>query len=521
MTSRRCAGPSNSSASVRPTSCWTARFSTTQPSTRRSRPPNCPIPPVAGRATVFVFPDLNTGNNTYKAVQRSAGAIAIGPILQGLNKPVNDLSRGALVDDIVNTIVITAIQAQPRSEYVVSTVLVINCGSSSLKYQLVDPESHVPLASGLVERIGEPNGVLTHRRGDQTHRIEANFADHEAALAATQDAFATFGPLPADVGLAAFGHRIVHGGNRFWKPTLLNDDVLAELAELSVLAPLHNPPAILGVRAAMKIRPDLPQVGVFDTAFFAGLPDVASTYAIDRDLAERHHIRRYGFHGTSHAYVSAAASNFVFGVPRDMFRQIVLHLGNGASVSAIAGGRAVDTSMGMTPLEGLVMGTRSGDIDAGIVGYLATSAGMTAHEIDELLNKRSGLLGLAGVNDFRALQELRAAGDGHAELAYQVYVRRIVKYVGAYLAVLGTVDILSFTAGIGENNPGLRQDIVEALHPLGFILDRERNATGTGIRRISTDDSPTTILVVPTNEELAIARATAATLGDWTGSVPA
>ncbi len=401
-----------------------------------------------------------------------------------------------------------------------STILVINCGSSSLKYQLVDPESHVPLASGLVERIGEPGGVLTHRRGDQTDRVEGNFADHEAALAATQDALASFGPLPADVGLAAFGHRIVHGGNRFWKPTLLNDDVLAELAELSVLAPLHNPPAILGVRAAMKIRPDLPQVGVFDTAFFAGLPDVSATYAIDRDLAERHHIRRYGFHGTSHAFVSAAASNFL-GAPRDVWNQIVLHLGNGASVSAISHGRAIDTSMGMTPLEGLVMGTRSGDIDAGIVGYLATSAGMTAHEIDELLNKRSGLLGLAGVNDFRALQGLRAAGDWHAELAYQVYVRRIVKYVGAYLAVLGKVDILSFTAGIGENNPGLRQDIADALHPLGFVLDPERNATGTGTRRISTDDSPTTMLVVPTNEELAIARATAATLVDWPGSVPA
>lgn len=388
------------------------------------------------------------------------------------------------------------------------TILVINCGSSSLKYQLIDPTNGTPLATGLVERIGEDDGVLTHRRGGQSHTIEAPFADHEEALTAAQTAFAEFGPIPAEVGLAAFGHRIVHGGDRFQEPTLLDDDVLAELGDLSVLAPLHNPPAILGVRAAMKIRPDLPQVGVFDTAFFANLPEAAYTYAIDRDLARKHHIRRYGFHGTSHAYVSAAAAEFL-GRPITELNQIVLHLGNGASVSAIEGGRAVDTSMGMTPLEGLVMGTRSGDIDAGIVGYLATAAGMTAQEIDALLNKRSGLLGLTGVNDFRTVQEFRTAGDASAELAYDVYVRRIVKYVGAYLAVLGRVDVLTFTAGIGENDPGLRADIANALKPLGFVVDPERNATGTGARLISADDSPTTVLVVPTNEELAIAQATA------------
>ena len=388
------------------------------------------------------------------------------------------------------------------------TILVINCGSSSLKYQLIDPTDDTPLATGLVERIGEADGVLTHRRRNQSHTIEGPFADHEAALTATQTAFAEFGPIPAQVGLAAFGHRIVHGGDRFQEPTLLDDDVLAELSELSVLAPLHNPPAILGVRAAMKIRPDLPQVGVFDTAFFANLPEAAYTYAIDREIARKHHIRRYGFHGTSHAFVSAAAAEFLER-PITELNQIVLHLGNGASVSAIEGGRAVDTSMGMTPLEGLVMGTRSGDIDAGIVGYLATSAGMTAQEIDALLNKRSGLLGLTGVNDFRTVQEFRTTGDAAAELAYGVYVRRIVKYVGAYLAVLGRVDVLTFTAGIGENDPGLRADIANALKPLGFAVDPERNATGAGARVISTDDSPTTLLVVPTNEELAIARATA------------
>lgn len=390
-----------------------------------------------------------------------------------------------------------------------STILVVNCGSSSLKYQLVDPEDDVPLASGLVERIGESDGVLTHRRGDETHRIEATFGDHEAALTATQSALDEFGPVPADVGLAAFGHRIVHGGDRFREPTLLNDEVLAELGLLSVLAPLHNPPAILGVRAAMKLRPDLPQVGVFDTSFFADLPEPAYTYAIDRRIAAQHHIRRYGFHGTSHDFVSSAAADFL-GRPKESLNQIVLHLGNGASASAIANGRAVDTSMGMTPLEGLVMGTRSGDIDAGIAGFLANSAGMSAHDIDDLLNKHSGLLGLAGVNDFRTLQELRKAGDATAELAYQVYARRIVKYVGAYLAVLGRVDVLTFTAGVGENNPGLREDVVRALEPLGFVLDADRNSTASpGPRVISTDNSPVTLLVVPTNEELAIARAAA------------
>ncbi len=491
-----------------------------------------PDSPVAGRATVFVFPDLNTGNNTYKAVQRSAGAIAIGPILQGLNKPVNDLSRGALVDDIVNTIVITAIQAQdqtqahgpgPRntgptdSRPMTTAILVINCGSSSVKYQLLDPTDPTPLASGVVEQIGEQQGTLKHRSGGTTHHLTASFGDHEVALAAIQTAFAEHGPDPAQAGLAAFGHRIVHGGDRFQAPTLLTDAVLAELEQFSVLAPLHNPPAISGVRAAMRIRPDLPQVGVFDTAFFADLPAAAYTYAIDRTCAEHYRIRRYGFHGTSHAFVSAAAATHV-NRPLASLNQIVLHLGNGASASAIAAGRAVDTSMGMTPLEGLVMGTRSGDVDPGLAGYLADAAKMSAAEVNALLNERSGLLGLTGVNDFRAVQDMRSTGDPHAQLAYDVYVHRIVKYVGSYLAVLGGVDVLSFTAGVGENNPGLRSDIATALRPLGFVVDPERNGTGSGVRRISTDDSPTTILVVPTNEELAIAQAVLGLISDFSHS---
>ncbi|MGD9960333.1 acetate/propionate family kinase [Nocardioides sp.] len=391
-----------------------------------------------------------------------------------------------------------------------SPILVLNCGSSSLKYQLVDATTEAVLASGLVERIGEADGALTHRVGGERFEQRAQFTDHRAALAAIQEAFAGHGPDLAASGLRGMGHRVVHGGDRFREPTLLDDAVLEGIAEQNSLAPLHNPPALQGIRAAMTLRPDLPHVGVFDTAFFADLPAVAHTYAIDRDVARRHRIRRYGFHGTSHDYVSAAVAAFL-GRDRAELNQIVLHLGNGASVSAIEAGRAVDTSMGLTPLEGLVMGTRPGDLDPGIQGYLS-QAGMSTTDIDTMLNKRSGLLGLAGENDFRALQSLREGGDEDAELAHGIYVRRIVKYVGAYLAVLGHVDALTFTAGIGENNAGVRADVLTALAPLGFVLDRERNASGTGPRVISADGSPTTVLVVPTNEELAIARATLAVI---------
>ncbi len=389
-------------------------------------------------------------------------------------------------------------------------ILVLNCGSSSLKYQLVDPGTEQVLASGVVERIGEERGTLTHQVDGHRFVVGEHFDDHSAALAAAQAAFETHGPKLAEVGLCGVGHRVVHGGERFQAPTLLDDDVLHGIEEQNSLAPLHNPPALQGIRAAMTLRPDLPQVGVFDTAFFASLPAVAYTYAIDRDVARQHRVRRYGFHGTSHDFVSREVAKHLERDVREL-NQIVLHLGNGASASAIEGGRAVDTSMGLTPLEGLVMGTRSGDLDPGIPGYLAQE-GLSATEIDTLLNKRSGLLGLAGENDFRALQAMREAGDEAAELAYRIYARRIVKYVGSYLAVLGRVDALTFTAGIGENNPQLRADVLAALAPLGFVVDDERNGSGEGARVISAAGSPTTVLVVPTNEELAIAQATYAVI---------
>ncbi|MFV0495257.1 acetate kinase [Mycobacterium sp.] len=369
-------------------------------------------------------------------------------------------------------------------------VLVINSGSSSLKFQLVDPDSGRARAAGLVEQIGEASSPI---------------ADHDAALRRAFDMLADDGIDLSDCGLVAVGHRVVHGGNRFHMPTVLDDGVIAELEELSALAPLHNPPALSGIEVARRLLPDVAHVAVFDTAFFHGLPPEAATYAIDRDVAERWSIRRYGFHGSSHEYVSFQAAEFLGRAVEDV-NQIVLHLGNGASVSAVAGGRPVETSMGMTPLEGLVMGTRSGDIDPGIIGYLSRSAGMNIAEIESMLNKKSGVAGLAGERDFRRLRAKMDSGDAAAKLAYDVFVHRLRKYIGGYLAVLGHTDVLSFTAGIGEHDAAVRRDALSGLDELGIEIDRNRNATGSGARRISTDRSPVTVLVVPTNEELAIAR---------------
>lgn len=369
------------------------------------------------------------------------------------------------------------------------TVLVINSGSSSLKYAVVKPATGEFLADGIIEQVGE-----------------GEIADHDAALRATFDRLAAEGLHLDDLGLVAVGHRVVHGGKKFYRPTLIDDALVAEIEELSPLAPLHNPPAVLGIEVARRMLPDLPHIAVFDTAFFHNLPLASEMYAIDRKLADEWRIRRYGFHGTSHEYVSHRAAEFL-GRPYDSVNQIVLHLGNGASASAIAGGSAVDTSMGMTPMEGLVMGTRSGDVDPGIISYLWRTAGMSVEDIETMLNRNSGVLGLGGANDFRDLRRLIESGDSAAQLAYDVYVHRLRKYVGAYLAVLGHTDVISFTAGVGENDIGVRRDALARLTPLGIEIDEARNADPSReIRCISTPESPITVLVVPTNEELAIAR---------------
>src|SRR5215216_5461870 len=373
-------------------------------------------------------------------------------------------------------------------------VLVVNAGSSSLKYQLVVPETGEVQAKGLVERIGGAGSPV---------------ADHHQAMQAMAAELLAAGIDLASAGLRAVGHRVVHGGPDFSDPVILDDAAVREIRDLIPLAPLHNPGAVAGIEAA-RGQLDVPHVAVFDTAFFSSLPAAAATYAIPRDLATQHRIRRYGFHGTSHRFVSRAAAELI---GRDLadLSQIVLHLGNGCSASAVRGGVAVETSMGLTPLQGLVMGTRSGDVDPGLPTFLHNELGMVIGDIDTLLNKHSGLKGLAGVNDFRELQQRRAAGDEAAQLAFDVYVHRLKHYVGAYLAILGRLDVLTFTAGVGENSPILRAAVADGLEGLGIAVEPERNhAPSEAARLISPDGLAVQIAVIPTNEELAIAQEAAA-----------
>lgn len=384
------------------------------------------------------------------------------------------------------------------------SVLVLNSGSSSVKYAVLEPDSGVLVADGIVERIGEEGA-------------ERAVTDHAAAMQVVFDSLASDGHRLDDLGLVAVGHRVVHGGQDLYRPTVVDDATIARLKELSPLAPLHNPPAILGIEVARKALPDLPHVAVFDTAFFHDLPPAAATYAIDAEVAGSWHIRRYGFHGTSHQYVSEQAAAFL-NVPLESLSQIVLHLGNGASASAILGGRPVETSMGLTPMEGLVMGTRSGDVDPGVIFYLWRTAGMSVEDIEAMLNRRSGVRGLGGEIDFRVLHQRIESGDAAAQLAYDVYIHRLRKYVGAYLATLGSVDVITFTAGVGENDAAVRRDVLSGLTAFGIELDEHLNASpARTARRISPEGAPITVLVVPTNEELAIARACAGVLGGRLG----
>jgi acetate kinase len=367
----------------------------------------------------------------------------------------------------------------------VTRILVLNAGSSSLKYEVIDlavPEERV---GGIVERIGEQGSGVP---------------DHAAAARTVLDSL-------GDARPDAVGHRIVHGGTRFVEPTLIDDDVEAAVEALIDLAPLHNPSGLAGIRAARAVLPDVPHVAVFDTAFHATLPDHAATYAIDPAVAAEAGIRRYGFHGTSFAYVSRAAAQYL-GRPLEELRLIVLHLGNGASACAISGGVSIDTTMGLTPLEGLVMGTRSGDLDPGVLLHLVR-LGRSVDEIDDLLNRRSGLLGMAGSNDLRDVTAAAERGEPAAQLAIEVMLHRIRKYLGAYAAELGGVDAVVFTAGIGENAGWLRARAVERLGFLGITVDAERNGRADGPCRISPDGSPVEVLVIPTDEELEIATQTA------------
>lgn len=367
-----------------------------------------------------------------------------------------------------------------------SLVLIINSGSSSLKYQLIDPDSGRIHAKGLVERIGEP---------------ESEVPDHATAL---QLALSDMGDRLDPADLLAVGHRVVHGGARFSGPTVIDPTVRSAIAELAPLAPLHNPANLQGIDATLELFPGTPQVAVFDTAFHQTIPAAAYTYAIPREWRDDLRVRRYGFHGTSHGYVSRRAAEVLGKVLEDT-ALVVLHLGNGCSATAVLAGRSVDTSMGLTPLEGLVMGTRSGDVDPSLPAYLARMTGMDAEAVDEALNKRSGLLGLTGDNDCRTVSERASAGDPEALLALDVMVHRLVKYTGAYAAVLGRIDAVVLTGGIGEHAPDVRAMLAERLGLLGVELDSEANEKGRGERRITTGSSRTAMLVVPTNEELEIA----------------
>lgn len=391
-----------------------------------------------------------------------------------------------------------------------STVLVVNAGSSSVKYQLLDAATGAVSARGLIERIGEESGLLRHTVGAQEFELKQPIADAAAAFGLLDAAFAEHGPdLGADPPVAV-GHRVVHGGTRFRAATRIDDEVLATLRQLTPLAPLHNPANIVGIEAAMEHFPDVPHVAVFDTAFHRTLPPAAYTYAVPREWQERYDVRRYGFHGTSHEYVSARVAALA---GRTDLATVVLHLGNGCSACAVLDGQSVETSMGLTPLEGLVMGTRCGDIDPAIPFHLARTAGMSVDDLDVALNKASGLKGLTGVNDFRTVVEHAQAGDAAAAAALDVVTHRLVKYVGAYAAVMGRLDAVAFTGGIGEHSPLLRARVLGRLGVFGIVLDEQANATARGEALLTSARSRVAAYVVPTNEELQIAREAVALVG--------
>ena len=392
-------------------------------------------------------------------------------------------------------------------------VLVINSGSSSVKFQIVDPTasaSDAPFVSGLVEQIGEPQGRVTIKHGDDKWVVQRAIPTHTVGLQESFRLLDSKGIGPTQLDLVACGHRVVHGGMVFSEPELILDPVVDMIRSLIPLAPLHNPANIDGIEVARELLPNIPHVAVFDTGFFRNLPPAAALYAINAEVAENNLIRRYGFHGTSHEFVSSQVPKLIGRDPHHT-RQIVLHLGNGASASAVENGHPIDTSMGLTPLAGLVMGTRSGDIDPGVIFHLVRRGGMTIDEIDNLLNRQSGVKGLSGVNDFRELRQMIENEDENAWLAYNVYINQLRRYIGSYMVALGRVDAITFTAGVGENDKFVRRDALDTMENFGVEIDPELNdLPNDGPRIISTESSRVKVLVVPTNEELAIAQKAAA-----------
>lgn len=391
-------------------------------------------------------------------------------------------------------------------------ILVINCGSSSLKYQLINSETEGVLAKGLCERIGI-DGMLTYQpEGGEKEKSEIAMPTHTEAINAVLAALTNekSGVIKSLSEVGAVGHRVVHGGEKFTSSCLINDESMKAIEECNDLAPLHNPANLIGIRACQELMPGVPMVAVFDTAFHQTMPDVAYTYGIPYEYYEKYKVRRYGFHGTSHSYVSKRTAEIV-GKPYDQMKIIVCHLGNGASISAVNCGKSVDTSMGLTPLEGLVMGTRSGDLDPAIIDFVGKKEGLSLDEMNEVLNKKSGMLGISCVSsDGRDLEAAAETGNKRAQLALDVFDYRVIKYIGAYAAAMNGVDAIAFTAGIGENNIKMRKDVCSSLTYLGVKLDEEKNNVRGEERIISADDSKVQVLLVPTNEELAIARETLA-----------
>ena len=389
-------------------------------------------------------------------------------------------------------------------------VLVINAGSSSLKYQLINVEAQELLAKGLCDRVGSDEAILKHGLGDNEISEQVSMPDHETAVGLVLDAL-TSGPNKAIDSLEeidAVGHRIVQGGKYFDRSVIIDEDVIAKIDEMAELAPLHNKAAIMGIRACQHFMEGTPMVAVFDTSFYQSLPPKAFMYPIPYEYYEKYAIRKYGAHGTSHRYIANRAADLLEEDLQDL-KLITCHLGNGCSISAVDHGMAVDTSMGMTPLDGLMMGTRCGSIDPAIVTYLMKKEGFTPDEMDDVLNKRSGLLGVSGVsNDLRTVDELAEHGDERALLAYEMYSNSAKKYIGQYIAVMGGVDCIVLTGGVGENSAKMRRMIFAGMQTMGIVLDNERNRTGPREREISTDESEVLIVIIPTDEELMIARDT-------------
>ena len=390
-----------------------------------------------------------------------------------------------------------------------STVFVINSGSSSIKYQLINPAlegADAVVASGLVDQIGLEQGKYSIKHDGEKIEHTAAIPDHSIGLQLVVDLFAEVGLNLDEQDVVAVGHRVVQGGNLFREPVEIDDTVMDQIESLSPLAPLHNPAHVLGMKVARKLLPSVPHVAVFDTAFFADLPATSAIFPIPQDIADTYAVRRYGAHGTSHQYVSQQVPKLLDFDPSNL-RQIIMHLGNGASVSAVKNGKPIDTSMGLTPLGGLVMGSRCGDIDPSVVLHLMRQGGYTVDEMDHMLNRESGVKALIGTSDMRTLDDLMAVHDPKGQLCWDVYVTRLKHYLGAYMAELGGVDVIAFTAGIGENSPEMRESCLEGLEELGIQIDPVvNNHKFKEPCVISTPESKVTAMVVPTNEELAISR---------------